>query len=344
CSDRLGEAGDTGILSDHVKTEPPAARFLESQRRAAGWARLRRRVSRDPRDAPRYPRPALRCSRRCSAAAPPPPLAPPSSPTPLFSGRLCSPELREPSGEAGAAAEALDQCQAGDLTPAACFPRRSGAERAIPHAVPRRPSRALFPSRFPRENMAGSSEAAPDYRRGVVIASDWPGYELNLFTLPQKYYEDLEYVLIPHGIIVDRIERLAKDIMKDIGHCDFTVLYLFKRGGNHFFLDLMEHFNNSSQCSNKLISVMVHFIELRSYRTGSSSLAESHLGLGFGDGQMDSTQLFRDAGWVQNCKSTEELQAIIEGENLSTLAGQPSPPMLSIRDAQLLITTAILLL
>lgn len=36
------------------------------------------------------------------------------------------------------------------------------------------------------------------------ISDDWPGYSLDLFTYPQHYYGDLEYVLIPHGIIVDR--------------------------------------------------------------------------------------------------------------------------------------------
>lgn len=36
------------------------------------------------------------------------------------------------------------------------------------------------------------------------ISDNWPGYSLDLFTYPQHYYGDLEYVLIPHGIIVDR--------------------------------------------------------------------------------------------------------------------------------------------
>lgn len=38
----------------------------------------------------------------------------------------------------------------------------------------------------------------------IQISDDWPGYSLDLFTYPQHYYGDLEYVLIPHGIIVDR--------------------------------------------------------------------------------------------------------------------------------------------
>lgn len=38
----------------------------------------------------------------------------------------------------------------------------------------------------------------------IQISDNWPGYSLDLFTYPQHYYGDLEYVLIPHGIIVDR--------------------------------------------------------------------------------------------------------------------------------------------
>uniref|UniRef100_A0A673VJ52 Phosphoribosyl transferase domain containing 1 n=1 Tax=Suricata suricatta TaxID=37032 RepID=A0A673VJ52_SURSU len=117
--------------------------------------------------------------------------------------------------------------------------------------------------------MAGSSEEAPDYGRGVVITDDWPGYDLNLFTYPQHYYGDLEYVLIPHGIVVDRTERLAKDIMKDIGNCDIMVLCVLK-GGYKFCADLVEHLKNISRNSDRFISMKVDFIRLKSYRNDQS--------------------------------------------------------------------------
>ncbi|XP_026929464.1 phosphoribosyltransferase domain-containing protein 1 isoform X2 [Panthera pardus] len=113
--------------------------------------------------------------------------------------------------------------------------------------------------------MAGSSEEAPDYGRGVVITDDWPGYDLNLFTYPQHYYGDLEYVLIPHGIVVDRTERLAKDIMKDIGNCDIMVLCVLK-GGYKFCADLVEHLKNISRNSDQFVSMKVDFIRLKSYK------------------------------------------------------------------------------
>ncbi|ERE79518.1 phosphoribosyltransferase domain-containing protein 1 [Cricetulus griseus] len=96
--------------------------------------------------------------------------------------------------------------------------------------------------------MAGSSEKAPDSRRGVVLMGNWPGYDLDLFTYPKYYFSDLECVLIPHGILVDRIERLAKDIMKDIGCHDILVLCVLK-GGYKFCADLVEHLKNISRNS-----------------------------------------------------------------------------------------------
>ncbi|XP_069854407.1 phosphoribosyltransferase domain-containing protein 1 isoform X3 [Dipodomys merriami] len=135
--------------------------------------------------------------------------------------------------------------------------------------------------------MAWSSDEAPDYGRGVVILDNWPGYDLNLFTYPQHYYGDLDSVLIPHGIIVDRIERLAKDIMKDIGNCDIMVLCVLK-GGYKFCADLVEHLKNISRNSDRFVSMKVDFIRLKSYK---------------------------------NDQSMGEMQ-IIGGEDLSTLAGK----------------------
>uniref|UniRef100_F7IGN8 Phosphoribosyltransferase domain-containing protein 1 n=1 Tax=Callithrix jacchus TaxID=9483 RepID=F7IGN8_CALJA len=119
------------------------------------------------------------------------------------------------------------------------------------------------------------------------IMDNWPGYDLNLFTYPQHYYGDLEYILIPHGIIVDRIERLAKDIMKDIGYSDIMVLCVLK-GGYKFCADLVEHLKNISRNSDRFVSMKVDFIRLKSYR---------------------------------NDESMGEMQ-IIGGDDLSTLAGK----------------------
>ncbi|XP_049655164.1 phosphoribosyltransferase domain-containing protein 1 isoform X3 [Accipiter gentilis] len=106
-------------------------------------------------------------------------------------------------------------------------------------------------------------------RAPPAISDNWPGYSLDLFTYPQHYYGDLEYVLIPHGIIVDRTERLAKDIMQDIGDNDIVVLCVLK-GGYKFCADLVEHIKNLSRNSERFISMKVDFVRLKSYHNDQS--------------------------------------------------------------------------
>ncbi|XP_029418775.1 phosphoribosyltransferase domain-containing protein 1 isoform X5 [Nannospalax galili] len=115
----------------------------------------------------------------------------------------------------------------------------------------------------------------------VMLMDNWPGYDLDLFTYPQHYYGDLECVLIPHGIIVDRIERLAKDIMKDIGYDDILVLCVLK-GGYKFCADLVEHLKSISRNSDRFVSMKVDFIRLKSYKEswGEPGLHQSLLELG----------------------------------------------------------------
>ncbi|KFO63437.1 Phosphoribosyltransferase domain-containing protein 1, partial [Corvus brachyrhynchos] len=103
----------------------------------------------------------------------------------------------------------------------------------------------------------------------IQISDNWPGYSLDLFTYPQHYFGDLEYVLIPHGIIVDRTERLAKDIMQDLGDNDIVVLCVLK-GGYKFCADLVEHIKNLSRNSERFISMKVDFVRLKSYHNDQS--------------------------------------------------------------------------
>ncbi|XP_061095488.1 phosphoribosyltransferase domain-containing protein 1-like isoform X2 [Conger conger] len=98
----------------------------------------------------------------------------------------------------------------------------------------------------------------------IVIEDDWPGYSLDLFTYPEHYCGDLESVYIPHGVIMDRTERLARNIMDDIGDHDIVVLCVLK-GGYKFCADLVEFIKALSRNSNKSLLMRVDFIRLKSY-------------------------------------------------------------------------------
>lgn len=122
---------------------------------------------------------------------------------------------------------------------------------------------------------------------GIVIKDDWPGYSLDLFSYPAHYSGDLDCVIIPHGVIMDRTERLARNIMDDLGDHAIVVLCVLK-GGYQFCADLVDRIKDLSHNSNRTIPMTVHFIRLKSYL---------------------------------NDKSTEDLH-ILGGEDLSFLAGK----------------------
>ncbi|XP_030257649.1 phosphoribosyltransferase domain-containing protein 1b isoform X2 [Sparus aurata] len=111
----------------------------------------------------------------------------------------------------------------------------------------------------------------PDGRSGgIVIEDDWPGYSLDLFSYPAHYSGDLDCVFIPHGVIMDRTERLARNIMDDLGDHDIVVLCVLK-GGYQFCADLVDRIKALSRNSNRSIPMRVHFIRLKSYLNDRST-------------------------------------------------------------------------
>uniref|UniRef100_A0A3P8SAM2 Phosphoribosyltransferase domain-containing protein 1 n=1 Tax=Amphiprion percula TaxID=161767 RepID=A0A3P8SAM2_AMPPE len=102
------------------------------------------------------------------------------------------------------------------------------------------------------------------------ISDDWPGYSLDLFSYPAHYSGDLDCVIIPHGVIMDRTERLARNIMDELGDHDIVVLCVLK-GGYQFCADLVDRIKALSRNSNRTIPMRVHFIRLKSYLNDQST-------------------------------------------------------------------------
>ncbi|KAI9544709.1 Phosphoribosyltransferase domain-containing protein 1 [Dissostichus eleginoides] len=105
---------------------------------------------------------------------------------------------------------------------------------------------------------------------GIVIDDDWPGYSLDLFSYPAHYSGDLDCVVVPHGVIMDRTERLARNIMDDLGDHDIVVLCVLK-GGYQFCVDLVDKIKALSRNSNRTLPMRVHFIRLKSYLNDQST-------------------------------------------------------------------------
>ncbi|XP_037315469.1 phosphoribosyltransferase domain-containing protein 1b [Pungitius pungitius] len=119
-------------------------------------------------------------------------------------------------------------------------------------------------------NMAEPAVRPEGTSGGIVIKDDWPGYGLDLFSYPAHYAGDLDCVFIPHGMIMDRTERLARNIMDDLGDHDIVVLCVLK-GGYQFCVDLVDRIKALSRNSNRTIPMRVHFIRLKSYLNDKST-------------------------------------------------------------------------
>ncbi|KAF5900880.1 hypoxanthine-guanine phosphoribosyltransferase, partial [Clarias magur] len=103
-----------------------------------------------------------------------------------------------------------------------------------------------------------------------MIGDDEQGYDLDLFCIPKHYASDLERVYIPHGLIMDRTERLAREIMKDMGGHHIVALCVLK-GGYKFFADLLDYIKALNRNSDRSIPMTVDFIRLKSYQNDQST-------------------------------------------------------------------------
>uniref|UniRef100_A0A3Q4MBG6 Phosphoribosyltransferase domain-containing protein 1 n=1 Tax=Neolamprologus brichardi TaxID=32507 RepID=A0A3Q4MBG6_NEOBR len=103
-----------------------------------------------------------------------------------------------------------------------------------------------------------------------TIKDDWPGYSLDLFTYPEHYHDDIENIYIPHGVIMNRTERLAHYIMDDFRDDNIMVLCVLK-GGYKFCADLVEFIKILGRNSNKYLETRVEFIRLKSYLNDQST-------------------------------------------------------------------------
>ncbi|XP_058702199.1 hypoxanthine-guanine phosphoribosyltransferase-like [Poecile atricapillus] len=108
------------------------------------------------------------------------------------------------------------------------------------------------------------SPSTPTSAPSLLIRDEEISYNKNLFCIPKHYEEDLETVFIPHGLILDRTECLARDIMQDMGSHPIVALCVLK-GGYKFFADLLDQIKALNQNGDKSVPVTVDFVRIKSY-------------------------------------------------------------------------------
>ncbi|CAB3408700.1 unnamed protein product [Caenorhabditis bovis] len=111
------------------------------------------------------------------------------------------------------------------------------------------------------------------------------------FDIPQCYNGDLSGVVIPEGLVRDRVRRLAKDIHSQIGNEPLSLLCVLK-GSYKFFTVLVEELTNArSSCPEPMT---VDFIRVKSYEDQSSTGTIQIMGLSNLDELKDKNVLVVD--------------------------------------------------
>ena len=88
-------------------------------------------------------------------------------------------------------------------------------------------------------------------------------------------------VLIPYGMVQDRITKLARDMFTDFvakGRTVLTVICVL-RGASRYFNDLLEQFNRLNNCTppdGQTLDITIEFIRVKSY-CGDKSTGEVKL-------------------------------------------------------------------
>lgn len=104
----------------------------------------------------------------------------------------------------------------------------------------------------------------------ITIKDEDMGYPLELFCIPTHYENDLESVLIPNGVILDRVEKLAQLIAKEFSNEPLTCLCVLK-GGHQFFADLVDRIKKLNQNTPNSVRLVIDFIRVKSYENMDST-------------------------------------------------------------------------
>lgn len=127
------------------------------------------------------------------------------------------------------------------------------------------------------QDAAGAAHFTPP-----LMIPDDGRYPRDLFILPHHYHASIESVLIPHGLIQDRVEAMASAILNHYRGKTVHLICVLK-GGSIFFSDLMRAMNSlHSNTGLDYIPYTMDFIRVSSYE-GTESTGTVKVDLSYGD-------------------------------------------------------------
>jgi len=102
----------------------------------------------------------------------------------------------------------------------------------------------------------------------IDVTSEYPKYSLEHFVIPSHYARDLDSILIPHGVIMDRVDKLAKLIVDNSSGP--LVCCCILKGGHQFFADLVNVLKKLTTKDGKSLPLSLEFIRVKSYKNEAS--------------------------------------------------------------------------
>lgn len=97
-----------------------------------------------------------------------------------------------------------------------------------------------------------------------------------MMSIPEDNYEDIDYVLLPEGLVKSRVEKMAQDIFKEYcGKRDKPLkIFVIMNGAFQFYSDILFHLKKMSQYKPEKLSFETEFIKIKGYVNTESKLEE----------------------------------------------------------------------
>ncbi|KAI8802092.1 phosphoribosyltransferase-like protein [Cladochytrium replicatum] len=102
-----------------------------------------------------------------------------------------------------------------------------------------------------------------------IDMEDAAGYDIHHFSIPTHYQHDVDKVLIPHGFILDRVEKLAQEIAAETENPVVACCVL--KGAHVFFADLISYLKKLKNKHGVNIPLSFEFIKVKSYENENST-------------------------------------------------------------------------
>jgi len=108
-------------------------------------------------------------------------------------------------------------------------------------------------------------------RKEPLVIADGASYDKEHFLIPRHYDSAIDSIMISNGQVIDRVEKLAKDILSSYANETVHLLCVLK-GGSQFFQDLCVAMRKVHDYSEKFyIPYTFDFIRVSSYEGTESS-------------------------------------------------------------------------